>query len=579
LTASALALLDISKTTARDALNVLGQVQAQVKAETDRLPSGIKLSLTQDAASVARGRLNLLVTNGLQGLALVFAILWLFFSMRYGFWVAMGLPVSFLGGLFVLGLMGVSLNVISMVGLLIAVGLLMDDAIVIAENVARALNDGASAIEAAASGAPDTPSRFKVAFERARDHLLGRALNVAIRQRHLTLGIVMMLILISIAVIAGGRIGFVGFPNIEGDIIEVRILPPQGTPLERTEAVIATLDQALLEVNAEFKLRQRNEADLVRHRTVVFGENPDAYETGPHVARIAVDLLSSGHHNANIDEIVTAWRARAGDIADAIAIKFAEPSIGLAGRAIDIRLHGDDMERLQSASRELRTWMRRFDGVVDLGDDLHPGKREYRATLKHGAGALRLDSRAVVDQMRGSFQGITADEFPVGAESFEASQDRANPNHLYEMMLVGKDGKPVPLSTVADITEQRGWARIHRVDGQRTVTVQGDVDTRVTNAQSVVNLTESTFLRNLQQNYPDVRFSLEGENKNSAQTSQSLFRNVLLGLVGVYLIVAFQFRSYLLLVGVMLVIPTALLESSSDTWWSTSISRCRAWWG
>ena len=133
LTASALALLDISKTTARDALNVLGQVQAQVKAETDRLPSGIKLSLTQDAASVARGRLNLLVTNGLQGLALVFAILWLFFSMRYGFWVAMGLPVSFLGGLFVLGLMGVSLNMISMVGLLIAVGLLMDDAIVIAE--------------------------------------------------------------------------------------------------------------------------------------------------------------------------------------------------------------------------------------------------------------------------------------------------------------------------------------------------------------------------------------------------------------------------------------------------------------
>ena len=110
----------------------------------------------------------------------------------------------------------------------------------------------------------------------------------------------------------------------------------------------------------------------MRHRTVVFGENPDAYETGPHVARIAVDLLSSGHHNANIDEIVTAWRARAGDIADAIAIKFAEPSIGLAGRAIDIRLHGDDMERLQSASRELRTWMRRFDGVVDLGDDLHP---------------------------------------------------------------------------------------------------------------------------------------------------------------------------------------------------------------
>ena len=72
---------------------------------------------------MVQDRLDMLVRNGAQGLALVFLVLWLFFSLRYSFWVTMGLPVSFLGALFILPLIGVTINMISMVGLLIGVGL------------------------------------------------------------------------------------------------------------------------------------------------------------------------------------------------------------------------------------------------------------------------------------------------------------------------------------------------------------------------------------------------------------------------------------------------------------------------
>jgi hydrophobic/amphiphilic exporter-1 (mainly G- bacteria), HAE1 family len=79
--------------------------------------------------------------------------MWLFFRLRFAFWVAMGLPVAFLGGLFLMSLLGLSINMITMVALLIALGLLMDDAIVIAENIATQLQRGQSALSAAMDGA------------------------------------------------------------------------------------------------------------------------------------------------------------------------------------------------------------------------------------------------------------------------------------------------------------------------------------------------------------------------------------------------------------------------------------------
>jgi HAE1 family hydrophobic/amphiphilic exporter-1 len=146
------AILDITKTRAQDILSAYAAVSNFVAAENGRVPPGVRLTLTQDRSSIVSDRLNMLTRNGIQGLIAVFLVLWLFFSFRYSFWVAMGLPVSFLGALFVLPLLGVTINMISMVGLLIGVGLLMDDAIVIAENIASRLNRGDEPLQAAING-------------------------------------------------------------------------------------------------------------------------------------------------------------------------------------------------------------------------------------------------------------------------------------------------------------------------------------------------------------------------------------------------------------------------------------------
>jgi HAE1 family hydrophobic/amphiphilic exporter-1 len=192
-----------------------------------------------------------------------------------------------------------------------------------------------------------------------------------------------------------------------------------------------------------------------------------------------------------LDEVVNTWRAAVGQLPDVISINYGEPAFGPGGRPIDLRLIGNDLDRLKAASTELQAWLNGFDGVLDLSDDLRPGKREYRIRLKPDAGVLGLDARQVADQLRAAFQGVKIDEFPLGAETYEvnlrlAAEDRRGPADLERFTVTGPGGSLIPLATVAEIEPVRGWARIHRIDGQRAVTLQGDVDQARANAQELL---------------------------------------------------------------------------------------------
>ncbi|MCG9664268.1 Toluene efflux pump membrane transporter TtgB [Vibrio mediterranei] len=146
------AVLKISKNKEDDALRVKEQVTKFVDAQRLIAPEGVTLEMTNDMSSVLWDRLTMMVKNGWQGILLVFATMWLFFSFRYSFWVAAGLPVAFLGGLFLMANLGLSINIMSLVGLLMAIGIMMDDAIVIAESIQSHLDRGQSIDDAVING-------------------------------------------------------------------------------------------------------------------------------------------------------------------------------------------------------------------------------------------------------------------------------------------------------------------------------------------------------------------------------------------------------------------------------------------
>ena len=625
------ALLEVSKTKDQDALDVRDAVEAFLEAERGRAPPEVAFALTRDVSDIVRDRLTMLVRNGLQGLVLVFLVMWLFFSFRLSFWAALALPVSFLGSLMVMVLIGYSLNMLTMVALLIAIGIIMDDSIVIAENVARLRREGKAPLEAAIEGtrqvapgvfasfitsvcvfaplaflegdigkvlkvvpvvliltlavslieaflilphhirntpAEQTRGRFGQAFERGfealREKVLGRMIDAAVRWRYLTAGLVVMIFLVSISAVAGGLLKFRAFPDLDSDVVEARILLPQGTPLSRTEQVAAEVTAALERVNAAFTPDQPEQTPLVRNVLLQFNANTDAYESGPHLATVTADLLKSDRRRTRSDAILERWRREVGTIPDVVSLTFKDPQLGPGGSPIEIRLHGPDLAELKAASLELLAWLARYRGVADLNDDLRPGKPEVRLTLREGATQLGLDARSVGQQLRGAFQGTTASEIQVGAEDFEidvqlAVSDQDSLGDLDDFHVTLPTGEQVPLSAVAEAEIGRGFSRIGRIDGRRTVTIRGDVDTEVANVNEILGHTTAQFLPELQRRYPGVELGLEGEVAEQRTTQASMVRGFLLGILGVFLLLSFQFRDYAEPVIVMLAIPFALI--------------------
>ena len=128
-------------------------VKDYVTELSERLPEGISVATFDDAAELYKDRIDLLLRNGFIGLVLVMVCLGMFINVRLAFWVMMGIPASFLGTLLLLPAFDVSINMISMFAFIMALGIVVDDAIVVGENVYTKRMEGMSLIQAAVDGA------------------------------------------------------------------------------------------------------------------------------------------------------------------------------------------------------------------------------------------------------------------------------------------------------------------------------------------------------------------------------------------------------------------------------------------
>ena len=405
---------------------------------------------------------------------------------------------------------------------------------------------------------------FDTRFARVREKVLGPLVDTAVRWRYLTVGLVLMAFLVSISMMAGGVLKFRAFPDLDGDVIEARLLLPQGTPLAQTERAVEQLTAALSRVDSAFAPRQPDGRPLIRNVLIQYGKNADAFESGAHLATVTADLLQAEIRDARVDDVLNLWREETGTVADALALAFKEPQIGPAGLPIEIRLQGDDLDALKGSSLELQAWLARYAGVQDLQDDLRPGKPELRLHLREGALAMGLDAATIANQLRAAYQGQTATEIQVGSESFEidvqlsaVGQDSLADLDYFSVTL--PDGNQAPLPTVATVETGRGFARIQRIEGQRTVTIRGEVDSLVANVNEIIADTTAEFLPDLLSRYPSVSIALEGQAAEQEETGGSMRRGFLMGLLGIFLLLGFQFRSYIEPVIVMMAIPMALI--------------------
>ncbi len=148
----------------QSALEIADAVKRYVEDAKYRFPEGVSLTTWQDGSIYLRGRLDLLLRNALQGFALVFLILALFLRMRLAVWVSIGIPISFLGTLWLMPAFDVSINLLSLFAFILVLGIVVDDAIIVGESIYSEQVRGGSAMEKSIIGARQvaTPVIFAV---------------------------------------------------------------------------------------------------------------------------------------------------------------------------------------------------------------------------------------------------------------------------------------------------------------------------------------------------------------------------------------------------------------------------------
>ncbi|GIU54195.1 efflux RND transporter permease subunit [Shewanella sp. KT0246] len=631
----AAAVLKVQKNKADDALRIKERVTEFVAQEQLVAPDGVTLTLTNDMSSLLQDRLSMLLKNGWQGIILVFFSMWLFFSLRYSFWVSAGLPVAFMGGLFLMWVFGVSINIMSLVGLLMAIGIMMDDAIVIAESVAAHVEKGLPINEAVTQGvkkvAPGVfssflttvfifgsllwldgqmgdvlsvvplvlimvlsvslieaflilpnhlshslksnkqekpPLKFKRVFlekfEHFRNNNLVEAVTFVVKWRYASLGATLGLLFVSIALVAGGAVKFVGFPELDGDIAEARIILPPGSTLAQTKQVVEKLVASANKVGDRYTKENQEDSNLIRYITEQYNMNADAGESGPHVATVRLDLLSAETRESLIDDFIRDWRLESGDIAEPLSLVFKQPSMGPAGRDVEVRLQHDELDLLKMASVDLQSYLSQFSGVNGILDDMRPGKEEVLVKLRDGAENFGVDGEMIASQLRAAYFGQTADDVQAGPENIEIQvrlnkQQAGNLQALANFPIMLSDGSQLPLNAVATLNYERSYVRIQRIESQRTVTVMADIDNAKANGSEIVSKVRNEYANELREKYPGLRVDYEGAAKETAKTGASFMQGFIIGLFGLFAILSFQFRSYLEPFVVMLAIPLALI--------------------
>lgn len=158
------AFIDVYRIGPQSAITVADEVKEFIENQQTNLPMGFELSYWDDDSELVKSRIATLTTNALQGGILVLALLTLFLRPAIAFWVFIGIPVSFMGAFLAMPLFGVTLNIMSLFGFILVLGIVVDDAIVTGENVYTHLKTAESGEQAAIRGTQEvaTPVTFGV---------------------------------------------------------------------------------------------------------------------------------------------------------------------------------------------------------------------------------------------------------------------------------------------------------------------------------------------------------------------------------------------------------------------------------
>ena len=257
------------------------------------------------------------------------------------------------------------------------------------------------------------------------------------------------------------------------------------------------------------------------------------------------------------------WRELIGPIPDVVELSFTS-SLFNAGEAINIQLASPVPEDLLQATAELKRTVANYDGVMDVADDFRPGKQEIRLNVTPEGEALGITMSGLSRQVRQAFFGEEAQRIQRGRDDVRVmvrypETERRSLGDMENMRIRTPTGIEVPFSLAARAEMGRGYSNIRRTDRKRVVTVTADVNDAVANSNDILSDLTSSYLPSLMAKYPNLTYTLEGQQRNQQESIESLTFGFLVALLVIYGLLAIPFKSYVQPMIIMSVIPFGIV--------------------
>jgi multidrug efflux pump subunit AcrB len=606
---------NVIKTEAADIIRTVDEIKELAALESERLPEGVEIIFATDMSRSVRNRFEVVRSNLLIGLVLVLAVLAFFLNLRTAFWVALGIPVALLGTVFLLPLLGFHLDSVGMSAMLLMIGIIVDDAIIIAENIFRHRERGLAPIEAAVEGIrevfapvvatmlttflafapmffmPGLMGEFVLvipvvvtlallvslgeAIVALPAHITGglhkwkkrpsarirwfnrmreryaRFARGLLRIRYLLVPVFAAVLLVAVWY-AMNFMDFVLMPGGMADSFYIFTEYPTGTSLEASSDRTAKIEEIVAALPDE---------ELASFKTRV-GWNPFLDAVSEHYAAIAVDLTPFATRERSAEQIVEELREKSEEFDDegrtVFLIETGGPPVG---RPITIRVVGTDDDLRATLADSVQAYLGKMEGVQDIERDDKPGKEQVEVKIDYDRVArLGLSVSEIARTIRIAYDGEVVTSVRYGDEDVDfrvllQEARHRDVGYLRQIRVPNRQGRLIPLGDFARLTVGPGPSDFRHYNGTRAITVDADI----AEGSDLTPLVATDAVVERFGHDPDRWQGMEivvgGEAQETAESMTALFMTLVLAVVAIYFLLIILFNSLTQPLFVLVAIP------------------------
>jgi multidrug efflux pump subunit AcrB len=579
----------------------------------------LKYEIVDDMSFYVKRRLRILTTNGTQGMILVLIALIAFMNFRVSVITSLGAPIAFMVAFTVMTFFNVTINLISMFGLILVLGMLVDDSIIVAELFYQYVEQGMDPKKAARKAAVDTllpvtatiittmiafgslffmggimgkflwpvpaaviicliaswfecffilPSHLadftkpnikvgKKKWYQPFYNLYEKTLKIALK--HYVISITFFFAAAAGVGIYAKSMRFELFPGDDVTVVYVNLKAPVGTPINVTNEA--------LKIAEDISLKELKEDELENLRSILGNAmgGKGAAKKGAHYASLIFYITMADLRDRSTDEMMNAVVEKMRKKITTHEVTFDRFQNGPPkGKPINVELSGDSIPDLKVVAKELKEKLANIDGITSIDVDFEEGKKQVIIDIdEFEARRLGLSNRQIAFEIRGVFEGLISTEIRRNDEDIDVvvrydEEARSSLKSLEKIFILNNMGERIKLSQVASYEEVPGAFVIRRYQRKRTISVAGEIDLKKTTVGKM-NQEIKPIIEETIASYPKISFEQSGEQKDTKESMGGLIRAAMIAMFGIFIVLLMNFGSLGQPLIIMSTIPLGLI--------------------